>query len=802
MRVLVTLTAYDPVLPGERTFYLTNATPFITGPGETPASQSFDPTLAQPLDIARRVQGIGGSPRPALGEIRIHNADGAYDAWAGYAWDGRAVTVRIGPDSGAYPSAYPLQWSGTMDRVDIVREFIVVRVRDRLADLDVPLLTNRFDGDNVAPDGLEGDASLTDRVKPRAYGVVRDVPTTLVNAQKLIYHVSDNALASVQDVRDSGVALGPYLPVDFSAAHTAPPGLSKVSTDGETLVSASVTSGQAIPQTSPDGVTWTARVSPFTSIGTSATFCPSAYSPSLDRFVMFSTSASATQVATSDDGGVTWTIRTAAATTRTILVVRWCPVRSLFVAPCGNTAEVHTSPDGITWTAQAITGTGWRDVAVGGPLLVAVAATTTPTGAIATSPDGVTWTTVTEPNPIYSALYHQGVYLIGGQRDSEVWRSQDGLEWVPMTVSEAVSGRRISNLEAYQDVIVAMCEDPSGSDSGNLAYARSPVGPWFTVRVRAPSATLAGRAIAFKDRWHVFASSSWRSGLPSSYASLADLEDDTLEPVAGSYKWIGHSTGSYVRLGALPAGDILADVTHGSTAADRTAAQLILDVLTDAGYTSADWVAADFTALDTAENAECGVYLTGGETIAEVVDALARTPGAWWGVDASGDVRVQQLTAPSGSSTFTITEHDVLSLERVASSDPLLGLPSTSTTLRYVNASTETLDGTATDTDATVLTTHLLAQTTEEETQFTQYADALAEATRRQTLRGTMRSAFRVELPMETPAGIASEFATLDLGAVGTLSHPRFGLSGGVLVRILGVQPNHAAKTITLTLWY
>ena len=63
MRVLVTLTAYDPVLPGERTFYLTNATPFITGPGETPASQSFDPTLAQPLDIARRVQGIGGSPR-------------------------------------------------------------------------------------------------------------------------------------------------------------------------------------------------------------------------------------------------------------------------------------------------------------------------------------------------------------------------------------------------------------------------------------------------------------------------------------------------------------------------------------------------------------------------------------------------------------------------------------------------------------------------------------------------------------------------------------------------------------------
>jgi hypothetical protein len=39
------------------------------------------------------------------------------------------------------------------------------------------------------------------------------------------------------------------------------------------------------------------------------------------------------------------------------------------------------------------------------------------------------------------------------------------------------------------------------------------------------------------------------------------------------------------------------------------------------------------------------------------------------------------------------------------------------------------------------------------------------------------------------------------LGAVGTLQHPRFGLSAGVLVRVIGIEPNAAARQLTLTLW-
>jgi hypothetical protein len=102
------------------------------------------------------------------------------------------------------------------------------------------------------------------------------------------------------------------------------------------------------------------------------------------------------------------------------------------------------------------------------------------------------------------------------------------------------------------------------------------------------------------------------------------------------------------------------------------------------------------------------------------------------------------------------------------------------------------------DTDVAVQTAHLLAGSTEEDTLYTNAADAQAEADRRQTLRGVQRSAFRVVVPMHDTD---RNYEAIPLGAVGTLSHPRFGLSGGVLVRVIGIEPNAAARQLTLTLW-
>jgi len=195
------------------------------------------------------------------------------------------------------------------------------------------------------------------------------------------------------------------------------------------------------------------------------------------------------------------------------------------------------------------------------------------------------------------------------------------------------------------------------------------------------------------------------------------------------------------------------------------------------------------------------------------LDALAQSVGAWWTVDALGVFRIQQLTAPSGSPTFTITANDIKGrLDRVTGSDPLRGMPSYRTTLRYARNYAVQTDGVAgavsaarrlelsrewrevVATDTGVQTAHLLAQATVEDTLYASQADAQAEATRRQTLRGTQRSAFVVRVP-------AVDYGDVALGDVGTLQHPRFGLSAGVLVRVLGVEPDARDRSVTLTLW-
>ena len=97
--------------------------------------------------------------------------------------------------------------------------------------------------------------------------------------------------------------------------------------------------------------------------------------------------------------------------------------------------------------------------------------------------------------------------------------------------------------------------------------------------------------------------------------------------------------------------------------------------------------------------------------------------------------------------------------------------------------------------DAAVQTAHLLAPQIVEELYLTVAANAQSEATRRQTLRGVKRDRLEIEV------GLTDETDELDLGDVITLTHTRHGLSAGKQFVILGVRPNAAAHTVTLTLW-
>jgi hypothetical protein len=792
VRTLVILTAYDPALPGTRTLYLTHGTAFITAASETPASQSFAPVLAQPLDVRVRVQGLGGLT-PSLGDLRVENRDGAYDAWLGYAFDGRALVVRTGPDQGDYPTDYPVTFTGTIDRVDVLRDSIILRVRDAVAALDTPLQTTLYAGDNVAPDGLEGESDLEAVPKPLTFGRVKNVPARLVNAQKLIYQVSDDIVDSVDGVYDRGIALGPYAPVDFAEAGTNQGGMC-VAVSDTTMVFGGWDGTNPEITTTTDGASFSVIGSlPFISTGA---VIGMAYSPTLDRFCAVTNNATG-EIATSDDDGATWTIQTAAAAV-SFNNVRWCTRRSLFIA-VGDGGALHTSANGIAWNARtSSTAQDLFDVAVGGPLLVAVGNA----GAVPFSSDGTTWTSNSVDASVNrsAALWHNGYYYIGGGTTNTVYRGTNGIAWGQSVV--VATATAVEDFAVSPDGGWVVCLLRLANAFFYVAGTRDNGVSWVVTERYAPLSQ-AQAVAAFKDRFYVTSAdiaaantNVYRSGAPAAYASLADLEDDDLAPLPGSYKYIAHADGTYIRLGATPDEPVTVDATQGAATANRTAGQLIVKVLERAGYTTGDWNATDITNLDTADNSECGLYVDDLMTVAECVDRLARTVGAFWWVDAAGVFRVQQLAAPSGSSTFDVTEYDVRQpLDRISSADPLLGIPSYRTTLRYARSDTLALDGTVVDTDAAVQTRHLLARATDEETLYTTLADAQAEATRRQTLRGVTRQAYQALVSLE-------DFADVEIGDVGTLTHPRFGLSGGELVRVLGREPNAANRSLLLTLWF
>ena len=202
---------------GVQTFYAADAR-LNTGAGDTPANQHFHPSLETPANFERHLFSDGttsGASSVAFGEVVLANAHGRYDAWADYAFDGRPIIIRAmqqdryGEPVGLYRDA-PIMIRGTIESLDITDAFKTVRLRihDRLADLDAkPLLTTKYLGTTTSAGATaEGPATLKDTIKPRAYGLIRNVTPIDVNPFNLIRQVSDRACTSIT-VYDGGQPL-------------------------------------------------------------------------------------------------------------------------------------------------------------------------------------------------------------------------------------------------------------------------------------------------------------------------------------------------------------------------------------------------------------------------------------------------------------------------------------------------------------------------------------------------------------------------------------------------------------------
>jgi len=188
-----------------RTFLLSDSS-FCTAPTDAPPNAAFSQVLLEPGSIGVHAYSdgrtTGGAAKLETGEVVVINIDGQFDAWLDFAFDGRPITIRQG-EEGVYPADFPVIFNGTVESIEANKDSIIIRLRDKLYVLTVPVLKNRYAGTNVLPNGLEGGPDdIQGKLKARVWGTVLNMAPVLVNSSKLTYQVSDGAITDIPAVYD------------------------------------------------------------------------------------------------------------------------------------------------------------------------------------------------------------------------------------------------------------------------------------------------------------------------------------------------------------------------------------------------------------------------------------------------------------------------------------------------------------------------------------------------------------------------------------------------------------------------
>lgn len=577
---LAVISAYDVEVGAAATLYYSNRG-FVSSPSDTPADTYFEPRLVQPLGISRALFTGGstlGQVTVGKGSLILSNADGGLDALGRYSFDGRAVTVYRGDDSAAFPSGFTVLWSGTMLNAELSRKRLTIQLRDNQLDLDRPVQTTKYAGDNALPLGLEGVEDVEGKPKPLAFGRVRNVPAVMVNSSKLIYQVSSRAISSVPEVYDAGRRLSKSVDnwesqdsgSEVRMAFAYKPSTARwvaVGLDGTGLIQTS----------DDDGDTWTTRSNPF--VTASEWVRGVVWAEELGLFVAVGGVAAASgRIATSPDG-VTWTARTETFTDR-INGIAW---NGTTLVAVGNGCEIETSTDGVTWTsrtpggAEPIWGIAW-----GAGLFVSGRET----GEVWTSPDGVTWTQRGNPmeesaDGVYGVTYAIGRFVAVGADGLSMF-SFDGINWSPGFTVPCVILEGVTYFEAG-GVFLAAGTGYATLGSVGIVLASIDGIVWRAVEVGQTGIGCIGVAAndttallgCYQGRWS-------RVIAPlTDYASESELLDDDETPPPGSFRV--YPAGGMVRLGSPPSGQITADVDADALDATLTAGQIFRQVLEHMG---------------------------------------------------------------------------------------------------------------------------------------------------------------------------------------------------------------------------
>lgn len=135
--------------------------------------------------------------------------------------------------------------------------------------------------------------------------------------------------------------------------------------------------------------------------------------------------------------------------------------------------------------------------------------------------------------------------------------------------------------------------------------------------------------------------------LRASYAALA-----AASVAPGTYDWTITAAGTFIRLGSAVDGTVTADVL-GDTGAANTIPAIMRAILTRAG---ASWSAAGFANLDAICPGTAGRHLAEQITFADALTRLAAGGVLWWGDDGTGVITGNRVAAPFGNSGILLDE--------------------------------------------------------------------------------------------------------------------------------------------------
>lgn len=203
---------------------------YNTKPSDTPSNTHFEERIKDIGAFTKDLYGNSrtyGETKVSFGSCTLVNTDGALDYLNAYAFDGRDYKIEmIQSEEDSYSTAMVVQ-QGKLRDIEISLSDVNLILKDDLFSLDKPLLTVKYAGTNILPDGIEGtEDDIKGKVKPLVLGEVRNISPVLVNTSKLIYQVSFEPVAEIlaydggQSLTNGGnFALNDFLVHNVSAGH-------------------------------------------------------------------------------------------------------------------------------------------------------------------------------------------------------------------------------------------------------------------------------------------------------------------------------------------------------------------------------------------------------------------------------------------------------------------------------------------------------------------------------------------------------------------------------------------------------